>query len=172
MTRNRGARAACYRTAMRMTAACATGIISWPLTAAAPATAASPDQYCAAAGTDDSLRPIPGPLVSAAKTLFHLGTMPESRITRSTWLRCDEGHALLCNEGANLPCGKANTRRDLPAAERWCREHPDTDFIPAYVTGHDTIYAWKCLGSAAAITATVFQTDRRGFISQFWKRVP
>lgn len=158
--------------AMRMMAACVLAFVSWALTAEAPPPVESPDRYCATVGTDDSLRPIPEPLVSTATTLFHLGAMPESQISRSTWLRCDGGRVLLCNEGANLPCGKANTRRDLPAAERWCKEHPNADFIPAFVTGHDTIYAWRCSGTAAAITATVFRIDRRGFISQFWKQVP
>jgi len=157
---------------MRMIAACALAILSWALTVEAPSAAESPNRYCAAVGTDDRLRPIPESLVSTARTLFHLEAMPVSQISRSTWLRCDEGRALLCNAGANLPCGKANPRRDLPAAQRWCKEHPNTDFIPAFVTGHDTIYAWKCSGTAAAITATVFRTDRRGFISQFWKQVP
>lgn len=170
--RNRRARAGCDHVAVRMTAVCALAIASGALTAAAPAAAESPGQYCGAAGTNDSLRPIPQPLVSTARKLFDLGAMPESQIRRSTWLRCDRGRALLCNEGANLPCGKANTRRDLPATEQWCKVHPNSDFIPAYVTGHDTIYAWKCSGTTAAITATVFQTDRRGFISQFWKRIP
>lgn len=153
-------------------AACALAVVSWAVMAAARPAANSPDQFCAAIGTDDSLRPIPEWLVATARILFHLDAMPEAQIRRSTWLRCDQGRTLLCNEGANLPCGKANTRRNLPAAERWCKEHPDTDFIPAFVTGHDTIYAWKCSGTAAAITATVFRTDRRGFISQFWKQAP
>ena len=154
-----------------MTAACALAIALCVLTAEAASAAKSPGQYCAAVGTDDSLRPIPESLVSAARTLFHLDAMPETQIIRSTWLRCDARRVLLCNEGANLPCGKANTRRNLPAAQRWCEEHPNANFIPAYVTGHDAVYAWKCSGTAAAITATVFRTDRRGFVSEFWKQV-
>lgn len=40
-----------------------------------------------------------------------------------------------------------------------------------YVTGHDTIYQWRCAGAKAAISGTPFKLDRRGFIADFWKQV-
>ncbi len=51
---------------------------------------------------------------------------------------------MACTVGANLNCGKADTRRDLPGATAWCRENPDSDFIPMFATGHETIYDWRC----------------------------
>lgn len=133
--------------------------------------ASSPRAQCRAAGTDDRLQPIPASLVPAAVRLFHLEAMPPGQVRRSTYFRCAARQVLLCNVGANLPCGKADTRRHLPAAEAWCAAHPGQDFIPMYVTGHDTIYAWRCDGPTAAISKTVFQVDRRGFIRQLWKRL-
>ncbi|HUB95086.1 MAG TPA: hypothetical protein VL993_04165 [Stellaceae bacterium] len=117
------------------------------------------------------MRPLPPALVPAATGLFHLEAMPSDQVLRTSYFRCDRGAVLVCNVGANLPCGKANTSRHLPAADQWCAEHAGSDFIPMYVTGHDTIYRWRCAGAKAAIAATEFKLDRRGFISQFWKRV-
>lgn len=129
-----------------------------------------PVALCRSAGTDDRLRPIPDSLVAAATQLFHLDAMPAEQVRHSTYFRCFEHRVLVCNLGANLPCGKANAARQLPAADTWCAEHPDSGFIPMYVTGHDTIYDWRCQGSAAAIAKTRFTVDGRGFVAQFWKR--
>jgi hypothetical protein len=40
-----------------------------------------------------------------------------------------------------------------------------------YVTGHDTIYRWRCNGAQAATTGAPLDVDRRGFISRYWKPV-
>ncbi len=112
--------------------------------------AAPPDPLCRDTATDDTLRPLPDSLVPAATRLFQLEAMPPEQISRSTYFRCDAGRVLVCNTGANLPCGKANTGRQLPAADTWCAEHPGSDLIPMYVTGHDNIYSWRCSGVRAA----------------------
>lgn len=134
-----------------------------------PATAASPAEVCRQIGTDDQLRPIPLSLVPEAAKLFGLSAMPTEQVERGTVFRCFEGKVLVCNYGANLPCGKADTKRDLPAASAWCAKNPGADFIPMYVTGHDTIYRWRCDGHEAVTSATVLSVDPRGFIAQFWK---
>jgi hypothetical protein len=131
----------------------------------------SPATLCRTLGTDDRLRPIPASLVSAAIRSFDLHTMSAVWVRRTTYFRCFERHVLICNLGANLPCGKADTSRDLPAADRWCAEHPGSDFIPIYVTGHDTIYRWRCAGKRAAAGGPALAVDRRGFVARYWKRV-
>ena len=40
-----------------------------------------------------------------------------------------------------------------------------------YVTGHDTVYRWRCNASRAVPMGAPLKTDRRGFIAQFWKRI-
>ncbi|HJU20220.1 MAG TPA: hypothetical protein VJ770_27525 [Stellaceae bacterium] len=135
-----------------------------------PAAAASPAALCRKVGTDDRLRPIPQALVPAAVRLFHLNAMPAAQIRRSTYFRCFEGQVLVCTLGANLPCGMADASRYLAGADRWCAGHPGADFIPRYVTGHDTIYRWRCTGKKAAVTGQPLTVDRRGFIARFWKR--
>jgi hypothetical protein len=138
-----------------------------------PVLAASPETeaLCRKLGTDDRLRPIPDSLVSAARRLFDLDTMSADWIRRSTYFRCFERHVLICNVGANLPCGKADVSRRLASADRWCTGHPDSDLIPMYVTGHDTIYRWHCAGARAAVSGTPLAVDQRGFIARFWSRI-
>jgi len=96
------------------------------------AVAQSGENPCRSIGTDDTVRPIPQSLVPVAKRIFGL-RMEDQQVRRSTVFRCADGHILLCNYGANLPCGKANADHRLPQAEAWCRDHADTDFIPRYV---------------------------------------
>jgi len=38
------------------------------------------------------------------------------------------------------------------------------------VTGHDTIYRWRCAGPAAEVVGVAATVDSRGFIARLWKR--
>jgi hypothetical protein len=134
-------------------------------------TPAAASGLCAPAATDDTLRPIPQALVPAATRLFQLQAMPAAQIQKSTVYRCRDGQVLICTLGANLPCGKADTSRRLAAADGWCAQHPGSQFIPMYVTGHATVWQWRCLGPRAATTGQPLATDRRGFIARYWKQV-
>jgi hypothetical protein len=138
----------------------------------ATAHAKQPAAACAQAGTDDTLRPIPESLVPAVNAAF--GTrMPTDVALRSTVFRCVNSHVLVCTTGANLPCGPANTSRTPGAGEvNWCRDHPDAAFIPMVATGHDTIYAWRCHGTAPQIVRQVQDVDTRGFIAPYWRELP
>jgi hypothetical protein len=135
------------------------------------AASAEAPPLCQGGMTDDMPQEIPETLVPEAVRLFGLEAMPAEQVKLSTLYRCDGGRVLICNLGANLPCGKANTSRDLPAAEAWCAEQPGSDFIPMYITGHDTIYRWRCDGAKAATSGEPLAVDRRGFISRLWKPV-
>lgn len=138
----------------------------------ATAHAAQPAAACAQIGTDDTPRPIPESLVPAVNAAF--GTsMPADAAIRTTVFRCADRHVLVCTTGANLPCGPANTSRTPGTGEvNWCREHPDAAFIPMVATGHDTIYAWRCHGTAPQIVRQVQDVDARGFIALYWKELP
>lgn len=130
--------------------------------------AETPAQHCRRVGADDALRPIPALLVPAAKRLFGLDA-PDSVVQRSTVFRCLDGAVLICTSGANLPCGKANEDRHLASAGRYCRENPDASSIPMFVTGHDTIYAWRCRGAEADAGEPAEPLDPRGFMARLWK---
>jgi hypothetical protein len=141
------------------------------LAAALSAHAMPAARLCGRLGTSDRLRALPAALVPAAMRIFRLGAMPASQVERSTVFRCFDHRVLLCNFGANLSCGKANARRDLPAASAWCARHPGSSFIPMYLTGHDTIYAWRCAGAHATTGASRLRVDARGFIASHWRRM-
>jgi hypothetical protein len=148
--------------------AAAAAVLPWPLFCSGAA-AEPPSDLCRRAATDDTLRPLPQALVPNARRAFRLDAMPAAQIQRSTVFRCTAGRVLLCNSGANLPCGKANTSRRLPGADSWCAEHPGSDFIPMYITGHDTAYRWRCTDARARIVGAGFKLDRRGFFARYWK---
>src|SRR5260370_13697596 len=90
-----------------------------------------PSDYCRQAGTDDTLRPVPSSLVPAVVRLFQLNAMPAAEVSRSTSFRCAGRHVLVCTVGANLVCGKADTRRDLPDVKAWCTAHASSPGVPA-----------------------------------------
>lgn len=135
---------------------------------AQPARAQTPARFCARVGTDDTLRPIPPALVPQVNAVFHM-RMPAHLTQESTVWRCFHGRVLVCNTGANLPCGKADTRRTSPGGAGWCRAHPDADFIPLYMTGHDSIYQWRCRAGHPAIVRQTSRVDPRGFVARYWR---
>ena len=126
---------------------------------------------CKPGASDDALRPLPQALVPLARRLFGLQAMPATEIQQSTVVRCMDGRLLACNYGANLPCGKANTNQSLPAANAWCRQNPNIDFIPAYISGHDRIYDWRCIQGMPTASGPVERVDARGFLTDCWKLI-
>lgn len=136
---------------------------------AAPAAHENARAYCARVGTDDALREPPRSLAPAIKRLFNI---PGPHALKATYYRCDGGQVKVCWVGANLPCGKADGSKDLPAAAQWCQTHANSDFIPLYVTGHDSLYSWRCVGGKAVAGAPVGKLDDRGFFAEYWKTAP
>jgi hypothetical protein len=130
-----------------------------------------PIKFCASAGTDDQVRPIPPGLVPQALQLFYLRPVDPEQVRRSTVYRCMDGAVRLCNYGANLVCAKADVSRVSRGAERYCRENPGSDVVPMAATGHATIYSWECVGNQARIKGGAISLDSRGFIADQWKRL-
>jgi len=123
---------------------------------------------CKPGPTENVPLPLPADLVPRARQVFQLA-MPDDLIRKTTVYRCMNGRTLLCTTGANLSCGKANLSRDLPGAVSWCREHTESDSVPMFATGHDTIYRWRCSNGTPVIAATVEPVDAEGFLSRNWK---
>jgi hypothetical protein len=153
-------------TASRTLLALLTGFVA--LSNGAPAQTSEPTAACKPGVTDDTLVPLPAMLTARAKQLLHLA-MPDELIRKTTVYRCVDGRTLLCTTGANLACGRANTDRDPPGVAAWCREHRQSDAVPMFVTGHDTIYRWHCTDGTPRIEAAVEPVDARGFLSRNWK---
>jgi plasmid stability protein len=139
---------------------------------AAPVRAETPPALCKRVGTDDTTQPIPEDLVPAANAAFGM-RLPARVAVDTTVYRCARGHVMVCTTGANLPCGKANTKRAPSAGMvQWCRDNPDASVVPAAAAGHDAIYAWRCRAGVPSIVRQTLHADPHGFIAEFWTELP
>lgn len=143
-------------------------------------TYSDPFEYCTAVGTiDQPDRRYTGPKtpVAIARGLQKaFGTSPSESLQpflRNTYWRCMNGKVYACNVGANIPClDKADlSRTPSQAMADYCKGSPNAAFIPAYVTGRATVYAWGCAGGAPVVLQQVNSPDPRGFLSRFWYRI-
>jgi hypothetical protein len=167
-------------------AACSTAVASptptpIPQNTPTPATYADPFAYCAAVGTIDTPDTsytgdkVPDEIVTGYLKAANLvnSTEPMDLLKQSTSWRCMGGQVYACNVGANLPCdSKANTdQTPTQAMTDYCTANPSSDVIPASVTGHDSIYSWKCVKDTATIDKQVDQPDAAGFLSSIWYQI-
>lgn len=136
-----------------------------------------PFAYCAAVGTidtpDDRYQgpKVPLAVAQGLRRAFGLpATAPIEPFMRGTYFRCMDGKVYACNVGANLPClEKADVSRTPSAGmSRYCEANPNVEFIPAYVTGRATVFAWRCSQGKAQVVRQVAKPDARGFLANFW----
>jgi hypothetical protein len=139
-----------------------------------------PFAYCAAVGTIDTPDSrfngphMPDVLAQGLKKASGAAAdAPIEMFTTGAYWRCMDGKVYACTVGANLPCdSKANTDKTPTQAENdFCQANPTAD-IPAYVTGHESIYAWTCKAGKPEIDQQVFHVDKQGFISEIWYAIP
>ena len=135
----------------------------------ARADTSSSQQYCRTVRNDDTPREISDSLVPKVQKLFKIDSSDDAKLAVTS--RCMNGRVLACYEGANLPCGKANTQRVSQGATAFCKSNPN-EAVPAVAVGHDSIYAWRCRGTQAEPAQTVWHVDARGFVTEVWKPVP
>ena len=129
-----------------------------------------PVPYCRAVGTiDHPDRRYIGPRLPGWMAR-RLGVDP----ARADWVawRCAKGTVMACVYGANLACGsKARTgRRPDEAIRAYCHTHPDADFVPMIVTGHDSAVSWRCRGRRAQAWR-VDPVDAQGYLKRIWSPV-
>lgn len=146
------------------------GVLAFPGMMAAHAQ--NNQRLCAGKGSDDRARPLPAAIVPQARKLFGFSpNTPNALVRKTTSFRCMKGKAWLCNDGANLVCGKADTSRTSRGAEEFCRQNPGSAVVPMAATGHATVFAWTCAGNEARISRRIARADPRGFIAGNWKRL-
>ncbi|MCB8881582.1 hypothetical protein ACELLULO517_15135 [Acidisoma cellulosilytica] len=143
--------------------------VGFLLLSAMPALAANM-ALCGPTETDAAPRPLPQRLIDMARTSFGYTQMPADVVTRMTVFRCAAGQPLLCSLGANLPCGKANAASSLPAVTQYCAANPQSDVVPAYVAGHDSLYQWRC-ADGRALASSPAALDAQGYFAEYWKAV-
>ena len=144
-------------------------------------TIADPFAYCAAVGQIDAPDArYTGPQMSDAlfKAYLKAAGLDQNRdypdaFKKMTIWRCMGGKLYACNFGANIPCdSKADTNKiPTQAMNDYCKQSPDSEFIPASVTGHTTIYSWHCDKNAPAILNQLGSVDAAGYQSYFWQVV-
>jgi hypothetical protein len=90
----------------------------------------------------------------------------------ATFIRCVGPTLMACSIGANLVCGKADTRRTNRGATAWCHDNPGSKVVPLSATGHATIYEWSCADGRAVAGKAMVSVDRQGYIADNWKKAP
>ncbi len=153
---------------------CTTG--QGPSSSPTPAMYTDPFAYCTAVGTIDSPdarytgTKAPDAIVKAMQQALNTPDLPADVLTNGLFWRCMDGKVYGCFVGANLPCqSKANLdRTPTQAVLDYCTQNPNVDFIPAVVTGRETVYEWRCANGAPEIASQVAQADAAGFIAGIW----
>ncbi|MDX8537792.1 hypothetical protein RFM23_09175 [Mesorhizobium abyssinicae] len=145
---------------------------------AAAATTTNLHELCRQVKNDDTIRPYSHDLydgtAKAFKKLFPdaKAAPQESELQAQASYRCMNGKVLVCFVGANLPCAGMNAARDNPGADGFCNANPNDDVVPAFATGHDAVYSYKCRNGKAEVTGNPWQLDKRGFAAKLWTVLP
>jgi hypothetical protein len=129
-----------------------------------------PVAYCRAVGTIDK----PGSAYVGPKLPVWLAqklNLKPDQASLMEW-RCANKAVLACVYGANIPCdSKANTSQTPTSAILdYCRQNPNSSFIPMVVTGHDTSISWACHGDHPAVINSS-AVDAQGYTQAYWKTV-
>jgi hypothetical protein len=155
------------------------GAAAAPTATPAPTTYTDPFAYCAAVGTIDAPDTtytgpqVPESVAQGLQTALNAPDTPLSVLQGGSSWRCMDGEVYACFVGANLPCdAKANTDQ-TPTQEEidFCQQNPTSDFIPAVVTGRETVFEWRCRDGAPEVVKQVFQPDAQGFLSEIWYKI-
>lgn len=111
---------------------------------------------------------MPAQLVPSVAKAFHVDC---NAMRRAAFVRCDRATLLGCFIGANLACGKADTRRELSGTSARCRARPVSRFIPMFAIGHATIYVWSCADHRAVAGKVVQPVDARGYVAANCRKI-
>jgi hypothetical protein len=133
-----------------------------------PQRAAAAESYCPNPAHAAPAKVPPDLLATVAKAF----QIDAGAVRDTAFVRCVGAKLMACYVGANLDCGKADSRRALPGATAWCRQHPGAASIPMAATGHATIYSWSCKGRRAIVGKAMVAADAQGYIAENWKAVP
>lgn len=139
-----------------------------------------PFAYCAAVGTIDAPderytgEELPVVILEGVRDALNANDVDLEVFEIGTVWRCMDGQVYACNVGANLPClAKADESREPtePMVD-FCAESPDSDFIPAVVTGRSTVYNWACEDGEPVVVDQFTEVDSQGFLEFVWYALP
>ena len=155
-------------------------LLGLALPAAAEAGFTDPFADCAAVGDVDAPDArFTGPAVPGAVSegTVRLGLVaadaPQEFREHTAW-RCMGGRVWICSFGANIPCNDRARTSKAPTKGMiaFCEENTGSSLVPAFATGRDTVYEWRCNGREPAIVRVVAKPDARGFLAEFWHELP
>ncbi len=134
-----------------------------------------PFAYCAHVGTTDGpaggASPVPIALGLALRRTLGLSADVPFKPEHYYW-RCMDGKVYVCAIGANRRCDlKADRSSRNSGADSFCRENRNAASVPAYATGHNTIYEWSCSAGSAVAGKHTMKVDHRGYRADNWYRV-
>jgi hypothetical protein len=173
----------------QVASACNAQSRTFPITYATPTTAQAaaqgtfldPFTYCSAVVTIDkpdarySGEAVPDSVIQGyiKAAALQTSTEPIDIFKKTTIWRCMDKQVYACNFGANLPCdSKANIdKTSTQAMADFCKANANSDFIPAAITGHDTIYSWHCVKDAPEMLEQISQVDAAGYIANIWYKL-
>ncbi len=109
--------------------------------------------------------------------LKHILNMPKN--VSKKWIedglvwRCMNGQVWACFKGANIPCTIKGNSSKTPSEKMkfYCKKVKNSNLIPAYITGHNTIYKWSCIKGTPVIIKQIYHLDSNGFIKEFWHEI-
>jgi len=141
----------------------------------APLDTEDPFAYCLRVGTIDEPigggSPVPAVLLQYLRTAIGLSAVAPVTAQGFYW-RCMDRAVLVCAIGANIPCSaKADLAERNVGADNYCSENHNAESVPAYATGHNSVYEWSCSGGNAVRGRLFVGIDRRGYRVDFWHRV-
>lgn len=134
-----------------------------------------PFAYCARVGTIDvpagGASPPPPPLMPYLRATLGLSAEAALAPQQYFW-RCMDRAVYVCAIGANKRCDvKADRAKRNAGADNYCHENPNAAFVPAYATGHNSVYEWRCSAGKAVADPSAIKLDRRGYRTDLWYRV-
>lgn len=141
---------------------------------------ADPFAYCSAVGTVDTPdarytgAKLPDDVAQGLQVAMGLPTgMPPPPIADNSYWRCMDGKVYACTVGANLPCMEKASTDSNPTNEMkdYCKANPASNFIPMAVTGHATVYEWRCSNGTPEVASQMVTPDARGFLSNIWYEI-
>jgi hypothetical protein len=140
------------------------------------ATATSdPFAYCSRMGSIDEPEGGASPIPIALEPYLAraLGLSAQVRFnSESYYWRCMNDAVYVCAIGANIPCdAKADRTKRNSGADKYCEENREAAVVPAYATGHATVYGWSCSAGKAVRGKRTAKVDRRGYRIDIWHRV-
>lgn len=140
-----------------------------------------PFAYCTAIGTIDAPDArftglaLPDVIVQGylKANNLDLSLAVDENFTKMTSWRCMDSKVYACNVGANLPCASKANLDKIPTQPMtdFCKQNPGSDFIPAVVTGRETVYNWVCDKEVPLAKEQLSQADTAGFIANIWYEV-